>query len=416
MIAPTVRAGGSRSQPRPYRVRVPDRPLTAVLLPRPQAATAVGECWDRDEAVAVLDPAAPAAAVTGMLAAVSPTHLLDADGRHPRPDGTPVGDGIAAVVVTSGTSGDPKCVELTTAGATAIGHGFAHAVGREPDDRALVCVPLHHVAGLAILARARVTGTPVSVHPGFDVAAVASAPADVGATVVSLVPTMLARLLAADVPLDTYRVLVLGGAPLPDSLRARAEARGASIADAYGLSETWGGVVVDGVPIEGADVELSDGADGATAGEILVRGPMVMARYRGDPDATAAALTGDGWFRTGDLGARVDGRLRVVDRLKDLVVSGGVNVSPTAVEAVLTGAPGVRDVCVTGAPDEEWGERVVAFVVAEDPAAPPTVEALRAFAGDQLARVQLPKEVVVVDSIPRSPGGKVLRRELRSIP
>ena len=96
------------------------------------------------------------------------------------------------------------------------------------------------------------------------------------------------------------------------------------------------------------------------------------------------------------------GDLRVVDRLKDLVVSGGVNVSPTAVEAVLTGAPGVRDVCVTGAPDEEWGERVVAFVVAEDPAAPPTVEALREFAGDHLSRVQLPKQVVLVDAIPRA--------------
>ncbi len=393
---------------------MPDRSLTAVVLPRPGAAAALTQRWDRDEAVAVIDPTLPPAALARLLVAVAPTHVLDADGERREPGGKPVGDDIAAVVVTSGTTGEPKCVELTTAGAEAIGHGFAGALGRDEDDRALVCVPIHHVAGLAILARARVNATPVTVHPVFDVDAVAAAPAHEGTTIVSLVPTMLARLLAAGAPIDAYRVLVVGGAPLPDELRARAEAVGANVVDAYGLSETWGGFLVDGVPIEGAEVALASGDDGTEADEILVRGPMVMARYRGMPRETAAAFTVDGWFRTGDLGARIPGRgLRVVDRLKDLVVSGGVNVSPTAVEAVLALAPGVREVCVTGALDAEWGERVVAFVVPDDAAAPPSLETLRAFAGERLSRAQLPKQVVAVDAIPRTPGGKPLRRELR---
>ncbi len=401
---------------------VADRALTAVVLARPDAAEAVGRCWDRDEAVAVVDPDLPSAALEQLLDALAPTHVLDGSGRRARAGGVPVESAVAAVVVTSGTTGSPKLVELSTAGAEAIGRGFAHAIGREDDDRALVCVPLHHVAGLAILARARVTGTPVTVHPSFDVDAVATAPAAVGASVVSLVPTMLARLLAAGAPLDAYRVLVLGGAPLPAGLRTRAEAVGARVVDAYGLSETWGGVVVDGTPLEGAEIELAPVVDGggggadAGVGEIVVRGPMVMARYRGDPDATAAVLSADGWFRTGDLGRRTDAGLRVVDRLKDIIVSGGVNVSPTAVESVLGAAPGVRDVCVAGLPDEEWGERVVAYVVPADAGAPPTLPDLRAFAADRLPRAGLPKEVVLVEEIPRTAGGKALRRALRERP
>jgi O-succinylbenzoic acid--CoA ligase len=394
---------------------VAGRPLVAVVLPRPEAARAVTECWDRGEAVSVLDPATPRAAIDRLLASLAPTHVLDGSGAQAVPGGEPVDDEIVAVVVTSGTTGEPKGVELTSAGADAIGRGFAAALGVEDDDRALVCVPLHHVAGLAILARARVSGVPVTVHPAFAVAAVADAPARDGATIASLVPTMLARLLEAGAALDAFRVLVIGGAPLPGALRARAEAAGAHVVDSYGLSETWGGVLLDGVPIEGAEVRLAGADDDAAPDEILVRGPMVMARYRGDPVATSAAFTPDGWLRTGDLGAPASGGgVAIVDRLKDLVVTGGVNVSPTAVEAVLSGAPGVAEICVVGAPDEEWGERVVAFVVPTDTGAPPRLESLRAFGADRLSRAQLPKQIVLVDEIPRTRGGKVLRRDLRS--
>jgi acyl-CoA synthetase (AMP-forming)/AMP-acid ligase II len=149
-------------------------------------------------------------------------------------------------------------------------------------------------------------------------------------------------------------------------------------------------------------------------GEILVRSPTIMRGYRLAPDETAAAFTAAGWFRTGDAGTLDgDGRLRVVDRLRDLVITGGVNVGPSEVEAVLAAHPGVADVCVTGAPDPEWGERVVANVVPADPGAPPSLAELRAFAADRLSAAKLPREVVLIAAVPRSPGGKPLRRLLR---
>ena len=188
-------------------------------------------------------------------------------------------------------------------------------------------------------------------------------------------------------------------------------AAGAPVVDAYGLSETGGGVVLDGWPIPGADVGLT--ADG----EIRIRGPMVMRGYRDDPDATAAVLDPDGWLHTRDVGAfGEDGTLRLVDRRRDLVITGGVNVSPTTVEHVLGDHPDVADVCVAGAPDERWGERVVAFVVAHAGAPAPSVEELRAFGRGRLRAVELPRQVVVVDSIPRSAGGKVQRRRLAVSP
>jgi O-succinylbenzoic acid--CoA ligase len=268
-------------------------------------------------------------------------------------------------------------------------------------------LPLHHVAGLAILARARVSGTPVITHPAFDLDAVGAAPRVEGATIVSLVPTMLRRLLDAGAPVHEYRYIIVGGAPTPLEWRARAEASGARVIDAYGLSETWGGIVLDGVPVHGAEVRL------APDDEILVRGPMVMRRYRLAPDETSAAFTGDGWLRTGDIGELRDGRVHVVDRARDLVITGGVNVSPTAVESVLSAHPDVIDVCVAGSPDAEWGERVVAFVVPRDRGMGLTLENLRAFGRDRLSAAQLPKQIVLVDAIPRTPGGKPLRRELR---
>ncbi len=386
--------------------RVSPTPLVAVALPRPPAAAAVRVAWAEGDAVAVLDPAAPPAALEALLAQLRPTHLLDRAGRRAWPGGVPAPDDVRAVVLTSGTTGRPKAVELTDAGLAAVGRGCNAALELTPEDRWLVCLPLHHVAGLAILARARVGGQRVTVHEGFALAAVGAAPERDGATVVSLVPTMLRRLLDADAPLHEYRRLVLGGAPLPARLRDRAERAGARVVDAYGLSETGGGCVLDGRPVPGAAVELGAGD------EIRIRGEMVMRGYRFDDDATAAALD-RGWLRTGDVGAWADdGSLVLVDRRRDLVISGGVNVSPSAVEHVLAAHPAVADVCVAGAPDDEWGERVVAFVVVAAPHTEPSVAELRDFARARLRAPELPRQVVVVDEIPRTPGGKAQRHRL----
>ncbi len=182
-------------------------------------------------------------------------------------------------------------------------------------------------------------------------------------------------------------------------------------------------MVYDGIPLSGADVRLATDdrlTDGD--GEIQVHGSMVMKGYRLAPDETAAAFTGTPetggrWLRTGDVGAfDDDGRLRVVDRLRDLVITGGVNVSPSEVEAVLATHPAVVDVAVGGRPDPEWGERVVAYVVPADPSAPPNVDELRVFARDRLSPAKLPREVVMIEAVPRNEGGKPLRRLLRDTP
>jgi O-succinylbenzoic acid--CoA ligase len=258
-----------------------------------------------------------------------------------------------------------------------------------------------------VLARAYVTGVPWTVHDGFDIDRVARAPREVGASMVSVVPTTLRRLLDAGAPMHEYRRVIVGGAPCPEVLRARAEALGVQVVDAYGMTETWGGWALDGRPIAGADARVADD------GELFVRGPMVMRGYRLDPAQTAAVLGSDGWLATGDVGTFDDGIVRVVDRKKDLVISGGVNVSPTEVEGVLLQHPAVADVCVVGVIDDEWGERVVAYVVPADDAAPPSLEHLRDFGREQLTAAKLPREVRVIDAIPRSPGGKALRRLIR---
>ena len=364
-------------------------PLVVVRLPPPEAADAIRQAWDMGRGVLVLDPRAPDAEIERIVA------RLDPDGE--------VSPDVAAVVATSGTTGEPKGVELTFGGLQASGRAVSDAMGVGPGDRWLCCLPLHHVGGLAVLARSWTVGTPIDVLPRFDVEAVRAA-ADAGATLVSLVPLMARRLLAAGVDLGRFRRVLIGGGPVADDLPGTAT---------YGLTETWGGVVHAGHPLDGVEIGLG------FEDEILVRGLVVMRGYRSPTEAadTAGAFTADGWLRTGDAGAiDGEGRLRVVDRLRDLVKTGGVSVAPTEVEAVLVTHPGVADVCVGGAPDPEWGERVVAYVVPADPTAPPTLADLRAFAAVRLSAAKLPRQVVVVDAVPRTPGGKPVRRLLPTTP
>src|SRR6266511_1456804 len=290
--------------------------LLAVVLPRPAAAAEIVRAWEAGRAVLPLVP---------------------------------------AVVATSGTTGRPKGVELTAAGIEASSRAVSAALGTGPGDRWLACVGLHSVAGLAIVARAWHGGLPLEVHERFDVDAVAAAAA-AGATLVSVVPTMLARLLDAGAGLERFRQVLLGGAPAPAGLVERAADLGASVVRTYGLTETFGGVVHDGHPLAGVELAIAGG------GEITLRGPMLLRRYRRDPAATRKALRG-GWLHTADLGrVRPDGRLEVLGRRDDLVITGGVSVHPAEVEAVLVRHPGVADIAVGSAPDPEWGQRLVAYV------------------------------------------------------
>ncbi len=379
-----------------------DRPLVALGLP-PDAdvVAALERRWDAGDAVLPLPADLPAPAVQRLLAALRPTAIADADGITALPGGAPVAADVALVVATSGSTGEPKGVELTAAALQASAAASLRRIGARRGERWLCCLPVAHIAGLQVLLRARLLGTAPVVHPGFDVATVA-AQRDVEH--VSLVPTMLRRLLDAGADLRRFRTILLGGAAAPPALLDRARAAGARIVVTYGMTETCGGCVYDGVPLDGVAVDVDDD------GRIRLRGPVLFRSYRGG-DGTAL---GDGWFRTGDLGrVDADGRLVVLGRADDVVVTGGHNVSTDAVAALLEGHPDVHEAAVVGRADPEWGQRVVAVVVA--PGAAPTLPELRDLVRRQAPAYAAPRELLVVAALPRLANGKLDRRRLTDL-
>jgi o-succinylbenzoate---CoA ligase len=304
---------------------------------------------------------------------------------------------VHTVIHTSGTTGEPKPVELTFANHAASAAASADALGTQPDDRWLSPLPLHHVGGLAVLIRCAIARTTAVLHERFDVERVKAVLEAGEVTLASLVPTMLVRLRDAGLSATPgLRAIALGGGPIPAGLLDWAAEAGIPVVPVYGMTETSSQIVAGspGRPLHG--VELRIAADG----EILVRGPMVA----------AGSLGADGWLHTGDLG-RLDGggRLHVEGRLKDLIVTGGENVAPLEVEQVLLAHPAVADAAVAGRPDPEWGEAITAFVVLRGPAVP---EALRAWCRERLEPHKVPKRVEVVGALPRNPAGKLVRERL----
>ncbi|HET6831746.1 MAG TPA: AMP-binding protein [Solirubrobacterales bacterium] len=309
-------------------------------------------------------------------------------------------------VLSSGTSGAPKPVHLTAANHLWSALGSALNLGVERDDRWLCCLPLNHVGGLTILIRSAIYGTGVLLHRGFDVDRVATALEAGEATLASLVPTQLVRLLDAGAAIDRPRLLLVGGGPVSSEVLAEALGRGATVVQTYGLTEACSQVSTlapgeaqeragsAGRPLPCTDVRI----DGE---EIVVRGPTVAPGARGE----------GGWLRTGDLG-RIDpdGYLWVEGRRDDLIVSGGENVRPNRVEEALSSHPGVAEIAVAGREDREWGQVVVAFVVA---AGEPDAAELLEHARGQLAPHEVPKRIEFVDALPRTGSGKVLRRLLQ---
>ena len=376
--------------------------LVAVRLPAgPHWVRTVEDIWAAGDAVLPLPVDAPSQTVDEMISALRPAALIDATGRSQVDGGVPVERGTAAVLATSGSTGDPKGAVLSWDSLHASARASLERLEVGAGDRWLACLPLHHVAGLQVLVRSRLMGVPAVVQPRFSVDDVA---AEHSVTLVALVPTMLRRLLDARTDLASLRCVLLGGAPAGQRLLDDAAVAGLRVVTTYGMTETSGGCVYDGVPLDGVQIAL-DADD-----RISIAGPVVFSGYRLRDDLTAATLSG-GWLSTQDLGGWTDqGRLEVLGRADDVIITGGEKVRAGWLAALLEQHPAVTEAAVVGRPDEQWGQRVVAYVIARGAA--PTTEELRAFVRRQAPPHAAPREVVVVDDLPRLPSGKIDRLAL----
>ncbi len=360
------------------------------------------------------------AAAAGGGPAVLPT---GPDDLPPRAELTgPVAPGVAAVVTTSGSTGLPKAVLLSGSALAASAAATATRLGGE--GRWLLALPAHHVAGVQVLLRSARAGAPAAVmelrdgfRPDGFAAALADAARDGDGPVsrTSLVPTQVRRLLddagAGLAALCALDAVLLGGAAADPGLLARAREAGVAVVTTYGMSETCGGCVYDGVPLDGVTVELAGADDGCGAGRVVLGGATVAEGYRGADDAAVADFLPGRRFRTSDLGrVAADGRLEILGRADDVIVTGGENVAPAAVERALLTVTGVREACVVGVPDETWGARVVAVVAGEslDP------DAVRAAVAPVLGRAA-PREVRVLDAVPVRGIGKPDRAGVRAL-
>jgi malonyl-CoA/methylmalonyl-CoA synthetase len=426
--------------------------------PEPETAVAVVAALEAGVAAVPLNPKAGEKELQHILADSAPTLVLappgtelpdalrdveridvDVRARGPLPDGG-AGEGDPALVVyTSGTTGPPKGAVLPRRALAATLDALAQAWRWTGDDVLVHALPLFHVHGLVlgVLGPLRRGGS--VRHLGRFSAEGVARELNGGATMLFGVPTMYHRLAEA-LPTDpelvralaSARLLVSGSAALPLHDHERiAAATGRRVIERYGMTETLMNTSVRadgearpgtvGVPLPGVELRLveEDGSaitvwDGQTVGEIQVRGPNLFTGYLNRPDATAAAFTADGWFRTGDMAVRdPDGSVRIVGRkATDLIKSGGYKIGAGEIENALLEHPGVREAAVTGEPDADLGERIVAWVVPADPQAPPAAEELADHVARRLAPHKRPRAVRYRDSLPRNDMGKIMKRAL----
>ncbi len=412
----------------------PGAPAAVVASLRVETVVALWALWELGRAVALVHPRSTPPERAGLLASCAPALVVEGDWSDaglaggdrsdaglagwgaPAPPSPASDEAPFAIVFTSGTSGRPKGVVLSRRAFAASARASEANLGWGPDDRWLLTMPLAHVGGLSVLTRCVLARRAAVLAPwaGSDAAALGEAIGRHGATLLSLVPTMLHRLFEAGAawrPPKAVRAVLLGGAPAPGALLAEAAARGVPALTTYGMSETCAQVATQrpgtppgegqgvGPPLPGVEMRFE-------AGEILVRGPTMMSGYLGGGDPFRAG----GWFPTGDLGALDEaGRLHVLGRRSDTIITGGENVSPREVERALEGLPGVAQACVFGVDDERWGQ-VVAAAIVPSPSAPLDEGALVARVAALLAPHKRPRRVAVLGALPANAAGKIDRR------
>lgn len=365
------------------------RRLVALDLPGGQRfIDELKRAWDAGEAVLPIDQRFDAASKAILVRDLGASIVIDPIGATTISTGTPVEDGDALVMATSGTTGVAKGVVLTHDALRASAQVSSRALRVTDDDHWLACLPLSHVGGLSVVIRSLVVGTRLTIHDGFDADAVTEA-ARSGCSLVSLVPTTLGRIDPSE-----FRVVLLGGSRPPSD-------RPPNVVATYGLTETGSGVVYDGRPLD--DVEVSIGEDD----EILIRGPILMRGYR-DGSST---IDDEGWLHTGDAGSFTDGVLNVTGRLDDLIKTGGEKVWPDAVERSLVDLVDPNHICVVGIDDAEWGQKVVLVTTAADL----DLAAVKAKVRESLPAFSAPKAIVHVDSLPSTAIGKIRRGECANI-
>ena len=355
------------------------------------------------------------AALAAALDGSGPAVLAVAGASEAAADASDVPYDVALVVQTSGSTGDARQVLLSAPALRASAASTEHRLGGP--GRWLLALPTTHVAGLQVLVRSVLAGTvPVAVPAGpFRTEAFAAASTqladETGRRYTSLVPTQLHRLLGSTEGTDALRgfdAILLGGAAAAPSLVADARSAGIAVVTTYGMSETCGGCVYDGVPLDGVRVALEPD------GRVLLTGPVLATGYRGRPDLDAQVFVrsgGERWLRTTDVGALdATGVLTVLGRLDDMIVTGGAKVAPAAVERVLGELDGVVEACVVGVPDEEWGHAVTAVLVLRAGASMPDLASVRATVESRLGRAAAPRHLLAVDALPLRGPGKVDRR------
>jgi len=391
---------------------VASRPLHAVLLPPAEAAARLLDALPAaldgtGPALLPLDPALPRPMLAEQLEAFAPSVVETAAGAEryvPARPAPGAGDDTALVVATSGSTGRPKGTELSAPALLASARASLRRIGARPGERWLCCLPAFHIAGIQVLVRSLLAGTTPTVAGRLEPGTLAAS----GCAHVAVVPTQLRRLVDAGADLSTVATILLGGAAVPPGLLDAARAAGGRVITTYGMSETSGGCVYNGMPLDDVSVDIGPGD------RIRIAGPVLFSGYRLRPDLTAAARDGR-WFVTSDLGSLgPSGELQVRGRADDVIITGGEKVVAAEVETALATCAGVREAAVVGRPDAEWGELVTAVVVPADPSAPPRLADIRAHVRDRLPGWAAPAALLLVPEMPLLPSGKPDRATLRT--